>query len=479
MYNGKLFLCLDSLTKPEKNRFRDFVHSPFFNKNEDTIRFLDILDKDIEKKLTKEQVFKALFPKLKYDARKITDQVYYLTRLVEQFLSYQKFSDDPTLQNINLLSECLDRSIEKMALAVSGNIETRFKETKFLDYNHYYREYMYQAELDRYYVGRENIKRDESLQKKADSLDLFFIYARLRDCCEMLNRTQIMQSSYRMPMLNYIKAYVEEYLSDFEKYPAIGIYYHILLMLQNPETDEHFRKLIFLLDAKYSFFPDIELRDMYNYARNYCIRKINAGDNEFYRPLFEISKKFIETGLIFTGKFITQRDYKNIISGALRIGEYEWAFQFLNEYKSKIVTEHRQNAYSYNLANYYYETKEYAKAVKLLRDVEFTDVYYNLDAKTMLLKIYYEQGEDEAFLALAAAFKNYLNRNRFINEQTHEIYNNLLNFTRKTFYLKNMLPYQRKKDFGKKVVELKQKVESVRNIVNSKWLLEEIERLGE
>ena len=264
MYTGKLFLCLDTLTKPEKNEFRDFVRSPFFNKNEDTMRFLDIIFGDEEKKLSKEQVFQLLFRGSKYDARKITDQVYYLTRLAEQFLSYRKFSADPTLQNINLLSECLDRSIEKMALAVAGNIESQFKETEFLDYNYYYREYMYQAELDRYYVGRENIKRDESLQKKADSLDLFFIYARLRDCCEMLNRTQIIQSSYRMPMLDYVKAYVEEYLSDFEKYPAIGIYYHILLMLQNPETDEHFNKLMNLLDSKYSFFPDIELRDMYN-----------------------------------------------------------------------------------------------------------------------------------------------------------------------------------------------------------------------
>src|SRR6185312_15616945 len=120
MYNGKLFLCLDTLSKPEKNQFRDFVRSPFFNKNEDTIRFWDIISGDEEKKLSKEQVFKELFHGAKYDARRITDQVYYLTRLVEQFLSYQKFSADPTLQNINLLSECLDRSIEKMALAVSG-----------------------------------------------------------------------------------------------------------------------------------------------------------------------------------------------------------------------------------------------------------------------------------------------------------------------------------------------------------------------
>ncbi len=477
MYSSKLFLWLDSLSKTEKSRFRDFVISPFFNKNDDTRRFLAILYNDIERKLTKEQVFHSLFPGKPYDASKITDQVYYLTRLAEQFLSLQKFTSDPIQQNINLLAETLERGIEKMALSTSNLIEEQLQKITFRDREYYYKEFLFQTELDKFYVGKEKIKQDESLQKKTDSLDLFYISAKLRDCCEMLNRNQIMQSAYQIPMLGYIEKYVEENLSDFKKYPAIGIYYHILLMLESPDAEEHFFELKGLLASHHALFPENELRDMYNYARNYCIRKINAGNNAFYRPLFEISKSLVESGLILTDAIITQRDYKNIVSMSLRLGEFDWTLHFINEYKSKLSTEHRQNAYVYNLANYYFETKEYSKSVKLLRDVEFTDVYYNLDAKTMLLKIYYERDEDEAFLALAAAFKNYLTRNKLINEQTYLNYNNLLTCTKKAYYLKNRLPYQRGKDFGKKVKELKTKVETAKNIVNSKWVVGEIEKL--
>jgi hypothetical protein len=477
MYSGKLFLWLDSLTKAEKSRLKDFVNSPFFNKNEDPSRFLTIIYDDEERKLTKVKVYQALFPGKNYDARKITDQVYYLTRLVEQFLSLQKFIADPILQNINLLSESLDRSIEKMALSTSSEVEVQLRETTYRDQVYYYQDYLFQTELDKFYIGKEKVKRDESLQKKTDSLDLFYISTKLRDCCEMLNRNQIMQSSYEMPMLINIKGYVEEFLYDFGKYPAIGIYYHILLMLQNPEKEVHFQELTSLLEINHALFPENELQDMYNYARNYCIRKINAGDNEYYRPLFEISKKLIDTGLIQSGKYITQRDYKNIVSNALRIGEFDWTLAFINDYKLKISPENRQNAYAYNLANYYYETKDYTKSVRLLRDVEFTDVYYNLGAKTMLLKIYFERDEDELFLAMAAAFKIYLTRNKLINEQTYLNYNNLLSYTRKAFYLKNRLPYQRKKDFGKKVVELITKVENTKNIVNKKWLAGQIKKL--
>src|SRR6185437_1370313 len=330
MYSGKLFLWLDSLTKTEKSRFREFVSSPYFNKNEDTRRFLAILDNDAERKLTKEQIFHLLFPGKPYDARKITDQVYYLTRLVEQFLSLQKFSSDSILQNISLLGKALENGIEKMALSTSDLIEEQLFETTYHDQDYYYKEFLFQTELDKFYVGKEKIKQDESLQKKTDSLDLFYISAKLRDCCEMLNRNQIMQSEYRVPMIGYIKDYVKNSLSDFSKYPDIGIYYHILLMLENPDTDGHFFELKTLLESHHGLFPENELRDMYNYARNYCIRKINAGNNTFYRPLFEISKSLVASGLILSDNYMTQRDYKNIVSMSLRLSEYDWSLRFIN-----------------------------------------------------------------------------------------------------------------------------------------------------
>jgi len=469
---------MDSLGKAEKARFREFVHSPFFNKNEDTIRFLDLLNKDTEKKLDKNKVFAKLFPGQKFDARKITDQVYYLTRLLEEFLALQQFRGNNVLQKINLLSETLDRNIEKAALPVARDIEKELGDTGYRDNDHFYFEYLYQNKLDKYFLGKGKVERDESLQKKTDSLDMFYISAKLRDCCEMLNRTQIIQSEYRMEMLQHISEYISGQIEEFEKYPAIGIYYTILLMLQEPEDESRFLKLVEMLAQSHKLFPALELRDMYIYAQNYCIRKINAGVNEYYRKLFEINQKLLETDLIYTSKYLSERDYKNIVSIALRLGEHRWTLDFIENYKTKLSPEHRQNAYAYNLANYYYETKDHRKAIRQLSGVEFTDVYYNLDAKSMLLKIYFEQEEEEAFFALCASFKIYLTRNKLINEQNHTVYNNLLGFTKKAFYLKTRLPYQRNKDYQKKISLLKQKVENTKNIVNSKWLLGQIEALA-
>ena len=151
-------------------------------------------------------------------------------------------------------------------------------------------------------------------------------------------------------------------------------------------------------------------------------------------------------------------------------------FKVINEQKNKLPDDQRENAYTYNLANYYYETKEYKKATKLLQSVDFKDVYYNLDSKSMLLKIYFEQDEEEAFFALVTTFKAYLTRNKLISSDRYITYNNLLKFTRNAFVFKTMLPYQQRHNINK-INALKKNLIETKNVVNLNWLLKEVEEL--
>lgn len=114
--------------------------------------------------------------------------------------------------------------------------------------------------------------------------------------------------------------------------------------------------------------------------------------------------------------------------------------------------------------------------MRLLREVEFTDIFYNLDAKVMLLKIYYELEEDEAFLSLAASFKIFLSRTRLINENTRNLYMNLLAFTSKLYTMRMKHIFRKGKAFQLKLRELKDKTEN-NSVANSRWLVGKIEEL--
>lgn len=477
MYSGRFFLLLDSLSKTELQRFADFVHSPFFNKNLDNRRFLNIILQDTQRSLSKEDIFGLLYPEEIYDARRITDRVYYLSRLLEQFLSLNHITQDATIHKIQLLSETLDRKLYPIAETVASNLESELQQKRQRDNDYFYKTYLFHSERDRYFAGREKRQRDESLQKRTDSLDIFYISAKLKDCCEMLNRAQIIKSEYRMEMLEKLKELIRNDLSRYAAIPAIAAYYYIMLMLQQPEEESHYTTLITLLDSSHDIFPLMELRDLYNYAQNYCIRKINAGNEQYYQAIFSLNKKLLSSEIIFNGGYITQWDYKNMVSTGLRLKEYEWTLNFINEYKSKLPEDSRSNAYTYNLANYHYESGDHKKAVKLLRNVEFTDVYYNLDAKSMMLKIYFEKDEEEAFRALTASFRIYLTRNKLISKQHYIMYNNLLKYSKKAYNLKNKLPYQRGKNYIKKVEELRETISCNGNIINSRWLLAQVDQL--
>ena len=129
------------------------------------------------------------------------------------------------------------------------------------------------------------------------------------------------------------------------------------------------------------------------------------------------------------------------------------------------------------MAVYYFEIKNYSKSLALLQNVEFTDVFYHLGSKSMLLKMYYERADEDALFSLMSAFKIYLKRNRKISERNYMIYKNLILFTNKVFKLKMATTYKRKSSFSKALLQLKSQIENNTDIVNVFWLNEKIREL--
>src|SRR5688572_8344345 len=127
MQNSKIYYTLQSLIKPEILRFKDYVASPFFNKNQETLQFLHAMlkvqEEAQENPPAKEEVYKSLYPSLPFEARKISDLSYNLNCLLEDFLSAQKFYRNSTLQKVYLLAEAQERKLEKTATATLQDMD--------------------------------------------------------------------------------------------------------------------------------------------------------------------------------------------------------------------------------------------------------------------------------------------------------------------------------------------------------------------
>ena len=85
------------------------------------------------------------------------------------------------------------------------------------------------------------------------------------------------------------------------------------------------------------------------------------------------------------------------------------------------------------MAYYHFFQNNYDEVLTLLRSVEFTDFYYHLDSKSLLLKTYFELEETEALFSLIEAFKVYIKRNNLIPAYQKTGYINMIKLSSKLY----------------------------------------------
>jgi hypothetical protein len=205
---------------------------------------------------------------------------------------------------------------------------------------------------------------------------------------------------------------------------------------------------------------------MYQYLMNYCIKKINQGNTGYVYTLFGVYKTVLSEKIIFTDGVLSQWDYKNIVVIGIRSGEHDWVQQFIENYIGSLREGEQENAYTYNLAYLQFSKGAFRKTLSLLRQMEFTDIYYQLDMRAIVLKCYYEMDDEETLLYHAAAFRVFINRNKLISDYQRTIYRNLIRFT--TAMVKAR---------GNRVrmEQLFEEVNAVRQIADINWLKKSIE----
>jgi hypothetical protein len=309
----------------------------------------------------------------------------------------------------------------------------------------------------------------EHIQEKQAWLDAFYLTEKLRDACEISHRKKLLKADF--PSGQWLGILYQNILENEEKYrsfPPLLAYFYLYQLLENEEADYPST-----LSKIRGLEPQLTLEDVqyiYNSLQNYCIGQINEGRQAFLRELFGIYKSQISKGLLLENGRLPEWHYKNITTTGLRLDEREWVREFLEQFKNHLPAEVAENAYSYNLAAYYYHKKDYEAVLKLLTKIEYTDIRYHLDAKSLLLRTYYDLEEEEALLALSESFKQYLKRSRQMSDFQKKGYFNLLKFTKKAFSLKQKAGYTKPTKWAAELEKLKLEIAKADTTFNQSWL---------
>ena len=469
MRNSKLIELLSAFSKVEFKRFKAFVDSPYYNTKAELSLFLKHLSTSYpfgtSEQLTKEVLFKKIYPQSSYEDKKMRYLMSDLFKLAEQFLILQRQEQDTAQGKLDLLACYLERNLEKHFLSLKSKVEKELKE-KEENTSQWHFKRMQFADLGEQYFQLQRQRRfDSHIQMAADELDQFYYIKKLRYSAGMQDREQFLSTSYRDNTTEQLLEFIAA--NDFFENELIKAYYSILQSLKEASNPQHFFKLKALLIQQTHGIPILQLREIYLSAINYCARKIRKGENFYLSEALELYQKGIERQVLIDQGQLSPWTFTNVVKLALRLKHFDWIEQFIKKYSQKLPASFRENALNYNLAELYYYRKTYNKALDYLNLVEYSDLNYYLGSRVMLIKIYFEQEEEQVLLSQLAAFTMFLKRNKEISGHLKKTY---LNFCSLLFTLLKNNP--------KQLNQLDEKIKQTSPLTDQGWLLQQLERIS-
>ncbi len=466
MKESQLLSLFNSLNKKEIRDLNKWLQSPFFNQRTDVILLFDYLKSHAKKKddsLDKEKVFASLWKGEIYEDTKIRYAMSFLFNQIKDYLTYVEWKNEAVapksakaraLWNHNQ-DASYQKEMEQLTIQLS-------EERNFTYLQHFH---VYQLNLEKY---RSSLKKSRTnagnLQEVSDALTTFYICETIRVASLMLtHKTVNTQVEYSTQMLEEVLQ--KAVLPPFVNLPEVSIYYNIYRALSETDNPVYFKNLKKLITTHWQRFAAIEMRDIYLLAINYCIKKLNSGQPEFIREALDLYQVGLEKGIFLDNGELSRFTYNNALTLYLYLKEFEAAKEFLERYKKHLPKKQAHNIYLYNLTVYHFKKQEYQTVMELLQEVRFRDVLYNLDARRMLLRAYFESESFDALESLLDSFQTFMRR-RYDLGYHKEMYVNLIRFMRR------LLTIGYKREALKALYE---EVEKTTAVVDKVWLLEKIE----
>jgi len=423
MIKSRLIEVLRTFSKKDFREFKKWIDSPFHNQRQDVVALYNYLLENNnlhnESSLDKQIVFPYVYKDEKYDDSKMRQVMHFMFKSIEDYLSYIEINKNPTYLKIALARNYRKKKLVKQAEKTINSIENELKRAEIQSNAYFRNKYLFEEEKYNFLIGLKQVRTELNLQDASESLEISFIVDKLNQAGLMASHKSVYNVEYDVGLLNEVLKYIEN--KDLLTKPYVATYYYIYKTLVEKEVDSHFENLKLRINSFGHIFPPEEKGPIYLMAINYCIRRMNASAKEYVKEAFWLYKEGIENKALIedTGN-LSRFAFQNVIAIALRLKEYKWVEDFINNYQSFLQEKYRKSSVHYNQAKLYYEKGDYEKATELFMQFEHKDILLNLNAKSMLLKMYYEQSEFRILESLLESVRAYLQRKKVMGYHIHQ-----------------------------------------------------------
>lgn len=401
---------LQMLTQTELKSLRSYLQNRLLNNRKELPALFDAYGEAGTKAIDEAALFARAFPNKVFRKR---DWHLYMSRLqdaTEAFLAWRQFKSDEMQQHLFAL-----RALRRLRVPIF--FDRRFRQARKIREKRQHYEaatllWDYQLELE-YYDYRASPNRQDltNLQAVSDKLDHFFIAEKLRLACLAHSRFLANQEDYELHYLPFILADLEQrpQLLDI---PAIKIYASCYRAVAAGGNEDDFRELRRVMDRYRKGFPKRELRDIYLLAINFCIRALNKGQTTFMQDIKSLYQESLVEGYLLEDGHLPESTFTNMIALHLKLGDYNDSAAIMEQYAKDLPPLSRESTLNFNRARWHHAQGQYNQALPLLAQVETNAPYLYLGAKSLQLRIFYEQGSVDACDSVLAQLRQYLHRRK-------------------------------------------------------------------
>ncbi|MBK8981359.1 MAG: hypothetical protein IPM38_03305 [Ignavibacteria bacterium] len=438
MIKIKILEILEKLSPEELKEFSDYLNSPLFNKRKIIAGLFDVYKNYYpgfdDTGFVKEKVFAKLFPKRDYNDTVFRNLNSLLLSHAENFLSLKNYLKDPALIKNHLLSELNSKNIFSLfdknfreGLNQLEKSEVRDSEFFLNEYNLYLQKDLYNSFVNKF--SKDDITSSGMSFMKFYIMKLMEIQNYILYECRILglDNTLFIDADYIDKTLKIMPV-------SIRNMPQVKIYYNAL-MLERKQSKKYYNELKSLLFEFGNLLEKEKLYNKYIDLIDFIKRSRKSNDLGSLREIFLLRKRIVENGLM-PENFITNMFFLNLVTSALRLEEFDWTFEFIEKYNTNLLPDHRESVRNLSYSLYYFNKKDFQKALSFSAKVGYEDVYYNLQVKNIAARIYFELNETDLLINHISSYRMYLAKNRTLSRKEVLSHSLFVNFIDKLYKVK-------------------------------------------
>ncbi|MCP3930238.1 MAG: hypothetical protein GY705_14185 [Bacteroidetes bacterium] len=443
MVNSKFFRLISTLSSGELKSFYHFVKKRFHGQIIQ-LRLLDYVHggllarypKTKENYFKKEKVYEHVFKKSirrnekSSDTKNLSNALSDLNKWLQDFLILSELQSSSYERDRLLLRVYKKRKLTKDFFSTikkqQKKLETEVPENEqyFLRRMLLYFEHYYNSTQDKI-----SLKSNE-IEKAMLYLDKFYMAAKLKYSCELISRQKILTEETSILLLDEILVQLAD--ESFRADNKILDRYYQLYTLIAEDSEPAFENLKDSLLSDEIRNPD-EQHILLTYLTNFASLKIRNKPSkqvyEYYiQGAFTLYQFGLESKAIISDGTLVDMHFSNIINIACFLEQFDWANDFIRDWKKYLPDENREDISNLSLARVLFGEQKFDKIFGLYQKITFRNAYYAAKARLLLLRSFYEnEDNEETMFAHCQSFEQSLRRNKILNDNFKK---SCLNFCR-------------------------------------------------